>query len=77
MAKNDQHVVPHDKEWAVRRPNTERVGSVHPTKQDAIDTAVDRAKKAHSEVFIHRKDGVFPDRDSYGHDPKRSKDRVH
>lgn len=77
MSKKDQHVVPHQKEWAVRRPNTERVGSVHRTKQAAVNVAVQRAKKAHSEVFIHRKDGVFPDRDSYGHDPKRSKDLVH
>jgi hypothetical protein len=75
--RNYQHVVPHDGGWAVRREGSDRVGSVHPTQGEAIDTARDRAIREHGEVVIHRPDGTIRDRDSYGNDPFPPRDQKH
>ena len=78
MAKGkDQHVVPRDKEWAVRGEGNKRDTSHHRTQKDAIDSARNIAKKQRSEVVIHRRDGKIRDSDSYGNDPHPPKDRKH
>ena len=65
----DQHVVPHEKGWAVRGACNKRVTSTHRTQKEAIEAARLIAIKQHSELFIHRRDGKFRDRNSYGNDP--------
>ncbi|HEX5259615.1 MAG TPA: DUF2188 domain-containing protein [Sphingomicrobium sp.] len=68
MGKN-QHVVPHDGEWAVRGEGNERVTSLHRTQAEAEAAARTIAINQQSEVVIHRPDGRIRDKDSYGHDP--------
>lgn len=68
MGKN-QHVVPHDGEWAVRGEGNERVTSLHRTQAEAEAAARAIAINQQSEVVIHRPDGRIRDKDSYGHDP--------
>jgi len=77
MAKRDFHVVRHGDDWAVRREGATRVGSTHPTQQDAIDAAIPRAQRDHVEVVIHRPDGRIRDSDSYGNDPSSIHDKKH
>ncbi len=36
MAKRNQHVVPHDRGWAVRGAGAQRASSVHSTQSEAI-----------------------------------------
>ena len=69
MAKRDQHVVPHNGDWAVRGAGSRRATSVHPTQREAADAAREIARNQRSELFIHRKDGRIRDRSSYGNDP--------
>jgi hypothetical protein len=69
MASKNQHVVPHDGDWAVRGAGNSRVTSIHPTQADAIDAARSIATNQRSEVVIHRPDGRIRDRDSHGNDP--------
>ena len=45
------------------------------TQQQAIERAVEQAKRERIEVVIHRKDGSIRDSDSYGNDPNPPKDR--
>jgi hypothetical protein len=68
MGKN-QHVVPHDGEWAVRGEGNSKATSVHRTQADAIDAGRAIAQHQHSELVIHRRDGKIRDKDSHGHDP--------
>ncbi len=75
MGKKNQHVVPHDDEWAVRGEGNQRVTSKHRTQAEAIDAARDIAFNQQSEVVIHRRDGRIRDRDSYGNDPCPPRDR--
>lgn len=71
----DQHVVPHDGDWAVRGEGNSRVTSTHDTQAEAIERARGIAQNQQSEVVIHRPDGRIRDSDSHGHDPNPPKDR--
>jgi hypothetical protein len=42
---------------------------VFESKEDAVGFAKTRAKKAHADVYVHRRDGTIQERDSYGQDP--------
>lgn len=63
--------------WAVRLEGDKAVYSIHHTQGKAIEVAIALAEKEFSEVVIHGEDGRIRDKDSYGNDPKGSKDKVH
>jgi hypothetical protein len=75
MPKNDLHIVPHDKGWAVRRGGSTRASSIHPTQKGAQDAARAAAERDRVEVVIHGKDGRIRDSESHGHDPNPPRDR--
>jgi uncharacterized protein YdaT len=77
MSKQNQHVVPHGDDWAVRGEGNSRVTSIHDTQGGAIDAARDISERGNSEVVIHRPNGQIRDRDSYGNDPNPPRDRKH
>lgn len=68
MAKN-QHVIPHDGDWAVKGEGNQRATSVHDTHREAIEAARETAIKQESEMFIHRSNGQVRERNTYGKDP--------
>lgn len=76
MTKN-QHVVPHDGEWAVRGERNSRATAIYQTQAEAIKAARNIAINNKSEIVIHRPDGTIRDKDSYGNDPASSHDRKH
>lgn len=69
MAGKNQHVVPHDDEWAVRGEGNERATSIHPPQGNAERAAREIAIHQQSEVVIHWPDCRVRDKNSYGHDP--------
>lgn len=69
MAGKNQHVVPHEGQWAIRGAGNERVTSVHPTQREAVERAREISRNQGSETLIHGRDGRIRDRDSHGHDP--------
>ncbi|MFV1634810.1 MULTISPECIES: DUF2188 domain-containing protein [unclassified Phaeobacter] len=69
MTKRNQHVVPHDRGWAVQGAGTDRATSVHSTQQAAIDAARGIARNQGSELLIHGRNGQIRARDSHGNDP--------
>jgi uncharacterized protein YdaT len=77
MSHKDQHVVPHDGEWAVRGEGNDRLTSIHDTQEAAINRAREIARNEQAEVVIHGRDGKIRDSDSYGHDPFPPRDRKH
>lgn len=68
MGKN-QHVVPHNGNWAVRGAGNQRVTKTAETQSQAIEIARNIAKNQGSEMFIHRPTGQIRERNSYGDDP--------
>lgn len=69
MAGKNQHVVPHQGEWAVKGAGNQKATSVHNTQQQAVDAAREIARNQQSELVIHRPDGRIREKDSYGNDP--------
>lgn len=69
MTGKNQHVVPHENEWAVRGAGNSRVTSHHSTQAQAERAAREIAINQKSEVLIHREDGRIRERNSYGNDP--------
>jgi hypothetical protein len=69
MAKRNQHVVPHDRGWAVRGAGSQRASSVHTTQSEAISAARQTARNQGSELLIHGRNGQIRARDSHGNDP--------
>lgn len=67
MGKN-QHVVPHNGEWAVRGANNSKVTKTFDTQREAIEAAREIAINQQSELIIHRPNGQIRDKDSFGND---------
>lgn len=74
MPKNNQHIVTHGNNWAVRGENHKRVTSIFETQKEAINAGRQIAINNNSELFIHGKNGQIRDRDSYGNDSCPPKD---
>jgi hypothetical protein len=68
MTKN-QHVVPHNGQWAVKGEGNNRGTKVTQTQKGAIEIAREIAKNNNSELVIHRPDGRIREKNSYGSDP--------
>ncbi len=62
---NNQHVIPHDGEWAVKKEGSSKVTQIFDTQEEAIDRAIYIAKHAKADVIIHRRDGTIRERYSY------------
>lgn len=75
MAKSNQHVVPKDGGWAVRKQGASRATKVFNTQTEAVQFARNVAKKNSGELYIHRADGTIRDRKSYGNDPCPPRDK--
>lgn len=75
MSDNDYNVYQDsDGNWKGKRQDASRASVSAPTQQEAFERTRDLAKKAQSEVSIHRGDnGRIRDKHSYGNDPKGTK----
>jgi hypothetical protein len=69
MSGKNQHVVPHNGEWAVRGEGNSRVTSVHNTQAGATGRAREIAQNQGSELLVHGRNGQIRARDSHGRDP--------
>lgn len=70
MSKNSKHVVPSPSGgWAVKNTGALRATRTFDTQAKAVTFAQKVAKKTHSELYVHRKDGTILTKDSYGNDP--------
>ena len=72
MGKN-QHVVGHEGGWAVRAEGAPAPTAVFKTQSEAWEKAKSIARKERAEAILHGKHGVIRARNTYGHDPSRSK----
>ncbi|MFZ4526062.1 MAG: DUF2188 domain-containing protein [Chlorobium sp.] len=75
MAECNQHVVPKDDRWAVRKQGAMRSTKVFSNQREAINFARDVARKQSGELFIHKADGTIHERRSYGNNPSPPPDK--
>lgn len=62
----NQHVVPHNGDWAVRRENASRVTVEAETQEEAFEIAKEIAENQGGEVFVHDRHGKIRARNTYG-----------
>jgi hypothetical protein len=72
MGRN-QHVVSLAAGWAVEAEGASKPVAVFKTQSEAWERAKSIARKERSEAFLHARDGQIRARNTYGHDPRRSK----
>ena len=72
MGKN-QHVVSHGERWAVKAEGAVEPFALFKTQSEAWEKAKSIARKERSEALLHGKNGAIRARNTYGHDPSRSK----
>lgn len=70
----EQHVIPNNSKWQVKKSGAERATKTFDRQKDAIDYAKKIAINQKTEVVIHGKNGKIRDKDSYGNDPCPTKD---
>ena len=61
----NQHVVPYEDGWAVRREGNKRVTSKHRKQSTAVRKAKSLGRKYKADVIIHRADGTIRHRVNY------------
>lgn len=62
----NQHVVPNDGKWQLKRENAVRATKTFDTQKEAIAYGRDIAIRQQSELVIHDRHGRIRDKDSYG-----------
>jgi hypothetical protein len=72
MGRN-QHVVSRGDGWAVEPEGASEPHAIFKTQSEAWERAKSIARKERSEAFLHAKNGRVRARNTYGHDPRRSK----
>ncbi len=75
MAKKSNHVIPSSDGWAVKKSGAERASKVFGTKEKAVDYGRDLSRTEKTELFIHKRNGMIQDRNSYGNNTHPNKGR--
>ena len=71
----NQHVVPHNGDWAVIGEGNEKPTVVVPTQKEAIARAEEIARNQGSDTKIHGRNGEIRAGNSYGNDPFPPRDK--
>lgn len=67
MIKTSKHVVPSYRGgWAVRSAGSVKASKKFETQAEAVKYGQSIARKAQTELYIHRKDGTIKDKRNYG-----------
>jgi len=72
MGKN-QHVVSQGERWAVKAEGAPEPHALFKTQSEAWERAKSIARKERSEALLHGRNGMIRTRNTYGHDPSRTK----
>lgn len=75
MAKKSNHVVPSNSGWSVKKSGSDRASKTFDTKGKAVSYGRQISKSEKTELYIHKKNGMIQERNSYGNDPNPPKDK--
>ncbi len=75
MAQINQHVVPKNGGWAVRKQGSAKATKIFTKQSEAIQFARSVAQRHSGELYIHEADGTIRERRSYGNDPCPPRDK--
>jgi hypothetical protein len=73
VPKKAVHVVPSGGKWVVKKEGSASASSSHRKQSTAWKKGQTIAKSDKSEAYLHGRDGRIRERNTYGHDPRKSK----
>jgi hypothetical protein len=74
MSKNDYWTQKRsDGKWETKREGASRASNVFPTQAEAWDRTKDLARSGDGEAYLKGQNGLIRERNTYGHDPEKSK----
>lgn len=75
MVKRSNHVIPvKSSGWAVKKTGASRATRKFDLKDKAIEYAIKLSKKEKTELYIHKRNGMVQNMNSYGKDPHPPRD---
>ena len=75
MAKKSNHVVPSTSGWSVKKSGASKASKTFDTKKKAVEYGRQLSKNEKTELYIHKKNGIIQEKNSYGNDPNPPKDK--
>ncbi|GAB3348048.1 DUF2188 domain-containing protein [Arachidicoccus ginsenosidivorans] len=75
MKRKSNHVIPSSSGWSVKKSGAERASKSFTTKEKAIEYGKKLSKTEKTELYIHKKNGIIQNKNSYGNDPNPPKDK--
>ena len=76
MAKKTQHVVRHPEGgWSVKKGGSPHATRRFKTQEEAISFGKAVSQRQGAELYIHRRDGLIREKNSYGNDPNPPRDK--
>lgn len=73
--KKSNHVVPSKSGWSVKKSGSSRASRSFDTKDRAVTYAKNLSRTEKTELYIHKKNGMIQNKNSYGNDPFPPKDK--
>ena len=69
MAKETRHVIRHPEGgWIVKKGGSSHIAKIYRTQKEAISRGIEISKRNGAELYIHRRDGLIREKNSYGPD---------
>ena len=75
MAKKSNHVLPSSSGWAVKKYGSSRASRTFVTKESAVIYGRELSKSEKTELYIHKKNGMIQDRNSFSSDRNQPIDK--
>lgn len=73
--KSTNHVVPSSSGWSVKKSGAAKASKTFDTKEKAVQYGRVLSKSEKTELYIHKKNGMIQEKNSYGNDPNPPKDK--
>lgn len=70
MPRETRHVVRHPEGgWVVKKGGSSHIAKIYKTQKEAITRGKEISRRNGAELYIHRRDGLIREKNSYGSDP--------
>ena len=75
MKRKTNHVIPSTSGWSVKKSGAVKASKSFNTKNEAVAYGKKLSKTEKTELYIHKKNGMIQNKNSYGNDPNPPKDK--
>jgi Uncharacterized protein conserved in bacteria (DUF2188) len=75
MIKRSNHVVPLASKWAVKKSGSSKASKIFSSRDSAIIYGRELSKSEKTDLYIHKKNGMIQNRNSFGNDLYPPKDK--